>query len=223
LYRNFRSGQPIQGINIQQYTKQKMTKFKSLAAMALVGSLLVGSAFTGKVSGGFKVNVAKSTLKWVASKVTGKHDGTLKLASGSLESNGKMVTGGTFDIDMNSLVCTDITDKETNGKFLGHLRSEEFFSIDKHKTAHFEIQKVVPTKGNEYDVTGKLTIKGITNEVTFPATITTSPKGVKATAKITVDRTKFDIKYGSGKFFEGLGDRVINDDFTIDLNLEAGE
>jgi len=61
-----------------------MTKFKSLAAMALVGSLLVASAFTGKVNGGFKVNVAKSTLKWVASKVTGKHDGTLKLASGSL-------------------------------------------------------------------------------------------------------------------------------------------
>jgi polyisoprenoid-binding protein YceI len=198
-----------------------MTKFKSLVAVVLVGSLLVGSSFTSKVNN-FKVNVAKSTLNWVATKVTGKHNGTLKLASGSLESNGKMVTGGTFDIDMNSLVCLDLTDKETNGKFVGHLRSDDFFSIEKHKTAHFEIQKVVPTKGNEYDVTGKLTIKGISNEVTFPATITTTPKGVKASAKITVDRTKFDIKYGSGKFFEGLGDKVINDDFTIDLNLEAG-
>jgi polyisoprenoid-binding protein YceI len=198
-----------------------MTKFKSLAAVVLVGSLLVGSSFTSKVNS-FKVNVAKSTLNWVATKVTGKHNGTLKLANGSLESNGKMVTGGTFDIDMNSLVCLDLTDKETNGKFVGHLRSDDFFSIEKHKTAHFEIQKVVPTKGNDYDVTGKLTIKGITNEVTFPATITTTPKGVKASAKITVDRTKFDIKYGSGKFFEGLGDKVINDDFTIDLNLEAG-
>jgi len=198
-----------------------MTKFKSLAAVVLVGSLLVGSSFTSKLNS-FKVNVAKSTLNWVATKVTGKHNGTLKLANGSLESNGKMVTGGTFDIDMNSLVCLDLTDKETNGKFVGHLRSDDFFSIEKHKTAHFEIQKVVPTKGNDYDVTGKLTIKGITNEVTFPATITTTPKGVKASAKITVDRTKFDIKYGSGKFFEGLGDKVINDDFTIDLNLEAG-
>ena len=107
-----------------------MTKFKSLAAVVLVGSLLVGSSFTSKVNS-FKVNVAKSTLNWVATKVTGKHNGTLKLANGSLESNGKMVTGGTFDIDMNSLVCTDITDKETNGKFLGHLRSDDFFSIEK--------------------------------------------------------------------------------------------
>ena len=199
-----------------------MTKFKSLAAVILVGSLLIGSAFTGKVTNSFKVNVAKSNLKWVATKVTGKHDGTLKLSNGTIESNGKIVTGGTFDIDMNSLVCTDITDKETNGKLIGHLRADDFFSIEKHKTSHFEIQKVTPKTGNEYDVTGKLTIKGITNEITFPATITTTAKGVKAAAKITVDRTKFDIKYGSGKFFEGLGDKVIYDDFIIDMNLEAG-
>jgi len=199
-----------------------MTKFKSLATVALIGSLLIGSAFTGKMTSAFKVNVKKSNLKWLATKVTGKHDGTLKLAGGSLESNGKIVTGGSFDIDMNSLVCTDITDKETNGKFLGHLRSEDFFSIEKHKTAHFEIQKVTPKTGNEYDVTGKLTIKGITNEITFPATIITTGNGVKASAKITVDRTRYDIKYGSGKFFEGLGDKAIYDDFIIDLNLEAG-
>ena len=199
-----------------------MTKFKSLAAVALVGSLLVGSAFKGRVTNELKVNVAKSNLKWFASKVTGKHDGTLKLAGGTLESNGKMVTGGSFDIDMNSLTCTDITDKETNGKFMGHMRSEDFFSIEKFKTAHFEILKVTPKAGQEYDVTGKLTIKGITNEITFPANITTTPKGVKADAKITVDRTKFDIRYGSGKFFEGLGDKVIYDDFIINLNLEAG-
>jgi len=199
-----------------------MTKFKSLATVALIASLLIGSAFTGKMTSAFKVNVKKSNLKWLATKVTGKHDGTLKLAGGSLESNGKIVTGGSFDIDMNSLVCTDITDKETNGKFLGHLRSEDFFSIEKHKTAHFEIQKVTPKTGNEYDVTGKLTIKGITNEITFPATIITTAKGVKASAKITVDRTRYDIKYGSGKFFEGLGDKAIYDDFIIDLNLEAG-
>ena len=200
-----------------------MIKFKSIVATALIGSLLIGSAFTGKVSNTFKVNTSKTNLKWVASKVTGKHDGTLKMASGSLMSDGKTVTGGSFDIDMTTITCTDISDKETNGKFLGHLKSDDFFSVEKYKTARFEIMKVVPKTENEYEVSGKMTIKGITNEITFPATITTSSTGVKAVAKITLDRTKWDIKYGSGKFFESLGDKAINDDFVIDLNLEAGK
>lgn len=200
-----------------------MTKFSSITTMALVGSLVIGSAFTGKMANSFKVDTSKSSLKWFATKVTGKHDGTVKLASGSLVSNGKAVTGGSFDIDMTSLTCTDITDKESNGKLLGHLNSPDFFSVEKFKTSHFEITKVVPKAGNEFEVTGKMTIKGITNEISFPANITSSSSGVKALAKITLDRTKWDIKYGSGKFFEGLGDKVIHDDFVMELNLEASK
>jgi len=196
--------------------------FKSIAAASLIGALVLGSSFTGKISGSFKVNTEKSTLKWFATKVTGKHDGSVKLASGIIKSDGKTVTGGSFDIDMTSLVVVDLTDPGMNSKLLGHLKSDDFFSVDKNKTAHFEITKVSPKSGNEFDVTGKMTIKGITQEISFPATIMTTAKEVKANAKITLDRTKWDIRYGSGKFFEGLGDKVIHDDFVIELNLIAG-
>jgi len=198
-----------------------MLQFKSMATAALLSVLALGSAFTGRLSSTFKVDSQKSNLHWYASKVTGKHDGTVKLASGNLTTDGKMVTGGSFDIDMTSITVTDLKDAEMNGKLVGHLKSDDFFSAEKHKTAHFEILKVVP-QGKEFMVSGKMTIKGITNEVSFPANITTTAKGVSAQAKITLDRTKWDIRYGSGKFFENIGDKAINDDFTIELNLVAG-
>lgn len=199
-----------------------MIRLKSFAMVALLSTLALGSAFTGKFSTtSYKVNTAKSDIHWYATKVTGKHDGTVNLASGSLTSNGKVVTGGQFDIDMTSIKVLDMpADNEYNGKLVGHLKSEDFFSVEKHNKAHFEISKVTP-KGKEFEVTGKLTIKGITNEVTFPAVITTTGKQVSAKATIVLDRTKWDIRYGSGKFFEGLGDKVIHDDFKLELNLLA--
>lgn len=198
-----------------------MTMFKSIASAAIIGALALTS-FSGKLATTLNVNTAKTSLKWFATKVTGKHDGNVKLAKGSIVTDGKQVTGGSFDIDMTTITCNDLTDKETNAKFIGHMKSEDFFSVEKHKTAHFEITKVTAKGGNNFDVAGKMTIKGITHDVTFPATITTSAKAVKANAKITLDRTLWDIRYGSGKFFEGLGDKVIHDDFVIELNLEAG-
>jgi polyisoprenoid-binding protein YceI len=198
-----------------------MFQFKPVAALLIAGLMFAGSSFTGKLNPSFKVNVAKTSVKWFATKVTGKHDGAVKLASGTLETNGKQVTGGQFEIDMNSITCRDLEDKETNGKFIGHMKSPDFFDVANHKTAKFEIMKVVPKSGNEYEVSGKMTIKGISNEITFPANITTSAKEVKANAKITLDRTKWDVRYGSGKFFEGLGDKIIHDDFVIELDMVA--
>ena len=195
------------------------SKFFSIALIA--GMFIAASSFSGKLNSNFKVNAAKSSLKWFASKVTGKHDGQIKLTSGTLNTNGKMVTGGSFEIDMNSITCRDIEDKETNGNFIGHMKSADFFDAGNHKTASFEIQKVVPKSGNEFEVTGKMTIKGISNEISFPATITNTGKEIRAKAKITLDRTKWDIRYGSGKFFEGLGDKIIHDDFVIELDMVA--
>jgi polyisoprenoid-binding protein YceI len=198
-----------------------MFQFRFISSVLLVGMLLAGSSFSGKLNSSFKVNVAKSSLKWFATKVTGKHDGQIKLISGTLSTKGNMISGGSFDIDMGSISCRDIEDKETNGKFLGHLKSPDFFDAGNHKTANFEIQKVVPKSGNEFEVTGKMTIKGISNEISFPATITNNGKEIRAKAKITLDRTKWDIRYGSGKFFEGLGDKIIHDDFVIELDMVA--
>jgi polyisoprenoid-binding protein YceI len=199
-----------------------MTTFKSIATAALLGTLILGSSFTGKLSSSLKVNPSKTTMKWFATKVTGKHNGTVQIANGVLKTDGKQVNGGSFDIDMTTLVVSDVTNPDMNAKLLGHLKSDDFFSVEKHKTAHLEITKVTPKTGNEYEVTGKMTIKGITQDITFPATIVNSGKEVKATAKITLDRTRWDVRYGSGKFFEGLGDKIIHDDFIIEVNLEAG-
>jgi polyisoprenoid-binding protein YceI len=196
--------------------------FKTNSIIALALSAFIGGTAVAAGPGTFKVNPAKANLKWVATKVTGKHEGTVKLASGSLMSDGKNLTGGSFDIDMNSIACTDIEDKETNGKFIGHLKSDDFFSVDKHKTARFIIGKVTPKSGNEVEISGKMTIKGITKDITFPATVTHTGKSINAKAKITIDRSEYDVRFGSGKFFADLGDKIIHDDFIIDLDMEAG-
>ncbi|MCU0355469.1 MAG: YceI family protein [Cytophagales bacterium] len=120
-----------------------------------------------------KADVEKSTLTWNGKKVTGEHTGTIKLSNGSLQVNGAKLVGGSFDIDMNSIVCTDITDAEYNTKFIGHMKSEDFFNTAKFPTATFKITKVKAKGGQNYDVTGDLTVKGITKPVTFPVVLKT--------------------------------------------------
>jgi len=195
-----------------------MFKIKSLQ-IALFSLTISFSALAG---GPGTYKVSKSSLKWTGTKVTGKHEGLVKLASGTLISDGKNLSGGSFDIDMSSISCTDISDAETNKNFVGHLKSDDFFGTDKHKTAHFVISKVSPVSGNEVNISGKMTIKGITKDISFPATVTHAGKTIKAKAKITIDRSEYDVKFRSAKFFSDLGDKLINDDFIIDLDMEAG-
>ncbi|QNH61303.1 YceI family protein [Hymenobacter sediminicola] len=174
----------------------------------------------------YKVQPQLSTLGWVGKKVTGQHDGNVQFKDGSVLVRGNQIVGGTFVVDMNTLKVTDIKDADTNGKLVGHLRSEDFFSIDKNPTATFKITKVATLKkadaaGNNANITGDLTIKGITQSITFPAK--TGVKGGLASASgtATIDRTKFDIKYGSKSFFESIGDKAIMDEFTLSFNVVA--
>ena len=171
----------------------------------------------------FKVDTKKSKLNWIGKKVTGEHTGDISISSGILVVDGKLVKSGTFDIDMKSITVTDLKDSTYNQKLLGHLKSEDFFNIEKHSKANFVISKVTPKSGNDYDVSGKLTIKNITHDITFPATITSTATNLTAVAKIVVDRTKYDIKYGSGSFFDNLGDKAIDNDFILNLNLVASK
>ncbi len=170
------------------------------------------------------VNTQNSSLKWNAQKVGGEHYGTVQLAGGNLQLNGKKISGGEFTIDMTSITVEDITREDSNKRLTGHLKSDDFFSVEKHPEAKFVITKATPLKdksGNNYTITGNLTIKGITNAITFPANITINGKSAEATAKIEVDRTKYDIKYRSG-LVGTAADKVIYDNFTIDLKLVAG-
>ena len=169
----------------------------------------------------YKVDAEKSSIVWTGKKVTGEHTGNIKLSGGTLLDNGKSLTSGNLKFDMASITCNDIKDAEYNGKLLGHLRSDDFFSVDKHPTSAIVISNVKPLSGTQYEITGKLTIKGITNEISFPATISKKENVLVAIADVKIDRTKFDIKYGSGSFFEGLGDKAIDNEFSMKVNLVA--
>ena len=162
-----------------------------------------------------KVDVSKSTINWVGKKVTGQHNGTVSLKEGALVFKGEKLTGGTFTVDMNSINTTDLKAGEGKEKLDGHLKNDDFFAADKYPTSKL-VFKTIKAKGNNvYTVTADLTIKSKTNPVTFDIAV----KGNTATSEFQIDRAKYDIKYGSGSFFDNLGDRAINDNFDISVSL----
>jgi polyisoprenoid-binding protein YceI len=171
----------------------------------------------------FKVDTKASTLTWLGKKVTGQHTGTIGISSGELIGEGKSIKEGSFEIDVNSLTVTDIADPGSNAKLVGHLKADDFFGVSKFPKATFVISSISPKSGNDYTVKGKLTIKGKTNDIEFPAVITNDGKKVTANGKIVVDRTKFDIRYGSKTFFENIGDKAISDEFELTLKLVANQ
>ncbi|PSR56355.1 lipid-binding protein [Adhaeribacter arboris] len=170
---------------------------------------------------------AASTINWTAKKVGGQHTGTVKLSKGSLQVNGKKLVGGTFVMDMTTITDVDITNEEFNKKLTGHLKSEDFFSVEKNPTSTFKITKAAPiasTKAGEpnYTITGDLTIKGITNPVTFPATVKVDGANAEALAKVEIDRIKYDIKFRSS-MLGTAADKIIDDIFVMDIKLVAGK
>lgn len=199
--------------------KKTFTILFGLTALSLVS--FIGGGKKAKEST-YKVDAQQSKLVWAGKKVTGEHTGLAPISGGTvLLTDGGKLQGGSFDIDLKSLTVTDLTDADSNAKLTGHLKSDDFFSVEKYPTARFVIKSAIPTGDGNYDVTGKLTIKGITNEVKFPAQVRTDSNKLTATAKVTVDRTKYDIRYRSKNFFENIGDKAIYDDFTLDVTLVA--
>ncbi|UQD56598.1 YceI family protein [Flavobacterium sp. K5-23] len=187
-----------------------MKNLKSIAlALTVVLSTLSMTAQTKKV------DASKSTINWVGKKVTGEHSGTINLKDGALVFKGTKLVGGNFTVDMASIVTTDLEGKSKEN-LEGHLKSDDFFGTDKFQTATL-VFKTIGAKGkNVYRVTSDLTIKGKTNPITFDITV----NGNTATTNLVVDRTKYDIKYKSGNFFENLGDKVINDEFELAVSLK---
>lgn len=162
-----------------------------------------------------KINTEKSKINWVGKKVTGQHSGTISFQSGTLVFEKNALKGGSFVVDMTSITVTDLEAGKGKEKLEGHLKADDFFGTDKFATSSLDFKKIASKGNGVYTVTADLTIKEITNSVTFDITV----KGNTATTKLTVDRTKFDIKYGSGNFFDNLGDKTINDEFELNVNL----
>lgn len=161
-----------------------------------------------------EVKTEESTVAWKAYKVTGSHTGTVNLKSGSLMFDGSNLIGGDFTVDMTSLISTDL-EGEYKGKLEGHLKSDDFFGVANHPTSSLVFTKIEATGKNSYEVTGDLTIKGITKPVTFDVSI----YGSKATATMKIDRAEYDVRYGSGSFFDNLGDKTIYDEFDLVVDL----
>ena len=171
------------------------------------------------------VNLNKSNIAWAANKkITKGHNGDVKIQSGNLIVKNNVLHGGSFVIDMHSMTCEDIKDAEYNAKLIGHLKNDDFFSVEKHPTATIKIKKVFIVKGKEntYSALADLTIKGITNEIKFPVTLkkNNNDKFI-AESKFNIDRSKWDIRYGSDSFFDNLGDKAIKNEIEFAVLIET--
>ena len=170
------------------------------------------------------INPEQSNVEWTGKKVTGSHHGTVQIHEGHAYLSDGALTGGEFSLDMQSIAVKDIDNPKDNAKLTGHLQSDDFFSAEDHRYATFDITNVRPLEPKDRDganceIFGDLSIKGITRTIHFPARVIVKDTEAKATATVAVDRTKFNVRYGSGKFFENLGDKLIYDQFEVTLSL----
>ena len=163
------------------------------------------------------IDISKSSVKWLGEKVTGSHEGTISIKEGHLHFDNNTFTGGNIVIDMSTIDCTDLVG-EPKSSIEGHLSSDDFFGIKKYPTANLEIvnaEKIKYSK-NKYKVSAILEIKSIKNNVDLEVVIDNG----SAIVDLVIDRTQYNIKYGSGSFFDNLGDKMIYDDFKLSVSLQ---
>jgi len=163
-----------------------------------------------------EVKTETSTVTWKGYKFAGSHHGNISLKSGALIFDGDQLTGGEFVVDMATISVEDLEAGKGKEKLEGHLNTDDFFGTANHATANLVFTNVKASGKNSYNVTGDLTIKGITKPVTFDVSV----YGSKATASLKVDRTNYDIHYGSTNFTDTLKDKAIYDEFDLVVDLE---
>ena len=211
-----------------------MKKFllPALFAVAVLGAAPVASAQkmnSAKMATnapGYKLQPQLSTLGWEGKAVTHGHNGSMNFSEGEVLVKGNAVVGGTVIVDMKSMKALDIKDAESQGKFVGHMSSDDFFGAEKYPTSTFKIVSVTPIKKAAKDadnatIAGDMTIKGVTQRLSFPAKVGVENGVAAASGKVTIDRTKFGLKYGSKSFFDSLGDKAIYDNFDLSFNVIA--
>lgn len=176
----------------------------------------------------YLVDVKQSSMHWTGYSLFsfGEHNGTISLKKGELIVVDNQLTGGSFEIDMNSIKSLDMAANDGGDDLVNHLKSDDFFSTEKFPAALFEITKVEPIKEATGDqpnaqITGTLTLKGVKNTLKIPATVKHSGSTITAHAKFKFDRTKWNVRYNSGKFFSDVGDNAISDAIGIELHVRA--
>lgn len=179
----------------------------------------------------YAVNAAASKVMWTGTKVTGSHNGTVQITDGTIAMEEGNLTGGSFTIDMTTIADEDL-DGDMKANLENHLKGTvegketDFFNVPKYPTAKFEITKATKLMNNEdanYVVSGNLTLKDMTKEISFRAMVNEMNGKVSVkTPQFVIDRTEWGIKYGSAKFFDGLKDKAINDEIGLQVDLNAG-
>jgi polyisoprenoid-binding protein YceI len=201
---------------------------KKLLTFAVAGLFALAS-FAGNGEGEkekYNAVAGKSTIFWTGKKVTGQHTGTLLLKEGSIDVENGVPVGASFKLDMNSIVCTDLTDADLNKKLVGHLKSDDFFAVAKFPEGEFVATSFTPIEQDgerspNYLVKGNLTLKGISHPIEFPALVVIKDGKIVSNGELVIDRSKWDIRYGSGSFFEGLGDNLIYDEIQLNFVMAA--
>lgn len=190
-----------------------------VADKATIGKAQVVNVAKGKK---FKVNTSLSTLKWIGTKPTGNHTGTISIKEGTVSADKTTLTGGSFVLDMTTINNTDLQGKGKES-LEGHLKSADFFDVTKFPAANFEVTNVAAIdasqkpllEGATHTITGNLTMKGITKSISFPAIVSLTKKEISAKADFNIDRTEWDINYGA--------DGKVAKEINLKLNLQANK
>ena len=176
--------------------------------------------------GAHHLNLETSLIEWTGRNLTTSHHGTLRLRAGHIEVREGRAVGGAFTLDMDSIENLNIQDPKLRQVLVGHLNSDDFFEVQRFPVAEFQLSKftTLPNAkpGNpNYEVNGTLTLKGVSGEISFPAIVAIAADGLLAAdAHFDIDRTRWNVLYGSGKFYEKLGMHLVNDEISLGLKLK---
>ncbi len=177
----------------------------------------------------YKINADQSTINWKGSKPTGEHTGTIAIESGVVTLKGGMIESGNFLIDMNSINVTDLKAGEGKENLEAHLKGtaegkeDHFFNVQEHPTAYFEVTSSQEKEGKTI-LSGNLTIKGIKKNISFPVSVTNDAESITLTSEsFTIDRTQWNVNYGSKSIFDDLGDKFVNDEIELVVSVKGSK
>ncbi len=164
----------------------------------------------------YNIETAQSQITWTGREVsTSSHYGTLDFVSGNFEISNGSIVNGEFIVDMTSINNQDM-EGDSKARLEGHLKSDDFFSVDKFKESSIKTTSSTKKSDNSYEVQGVLTIKDISHPITFDVEVDRNV----INANLTFDRSLYDVRFRSGSFFENLGDKLIVDDIDLEVTLE---
>jgi len=208
-------------LNKHKINQKSMTKLVIITSIAAAAAMV---SFTGKNFHGtnYQADIKTSKVEWFAEKVTGKHHGTIMFSNGVLTDTHGQWTGS-FEMDMTSIANTDLEAGKGKEKIEGHLKSPDFFDVAKYPTSKLVVSSITPLaapkEGLTHTVNGFLTIKDKTNPITFDIALKGEGAKMTCNGSMVIDRSKYDIRYGSKTFFADIGDKAIMDEFTLKFDV----